>query len=178
MDEVNKSDYYREEMFVGRGNLQKYQCIHCRKISKKFYRCKCAIKPPGTPGTGRSIRYDDNAGLSCASCKDKLCSMCNRADQYERDSVTDQNIKNLKVTCTKSCGEKLLLRDLEKHLKEECPRVGSMFNGERPEKLGNHVGNIEQLSTSSTNQSEDRGTPQATEVRHMHTYKHNYYILN
>ncbi len=100
-------------MFVNRGTLQRYRGTHCKKVPKQCYRCQCIRADNGPP--------KNNDGLSCSDCTHKACSACGRTDQYERDIATDNNIRGLKVSCEK-CGAKLLLRALERHARDECPK--------------------------------------------------------
>ena len=100
-------------MFVNRGTLQRYRGTHCKKVPKQCYRCQCIRADNGPP--------KNNDGLSCSDCTHKACSACGRTDQYERDIATDNNIRGLTVSCEK-CGAKLLLRALERHARDECPK--------------------------------------------------------
>ncbi len=90
------AEYYNKDTFVNKKNLAKYQCIHCKKIPKSFYRCKCGtVDGKKEVGKGKP-RYDDNTGLSCSECKHQACTNCGQSDQYEPDKVTNGNIGKLK----------------------------------------------------------------------------------
>ncbi len=109
-------------MFANKTILTKYQCIHCKKIPTSFFRCNCGkADKQELVGKGKA-RYDDNTGLSCSDCTHQACTSCGRSDQYEPDKVTRDNIRKLKVSCEKNCGESFLLSKLEGHLKNECSK--------------------------------------------------------
>ncbi len=90
------AEYYNEDIFVNKKNLAKYQCIHCKKIPKSFFRCKCGtVDGKKEVGKGKA-RFEGNTGLSCSDCKHQACTNCWQSDQYEPDTITNGNIRKLK----------------------------------------------------------------------------------
>ncbi|XP_064392799.1 uncharacterized protein LOC135340388 isoform X3 [Halichondria panicea] len=117
------AEFYNEYMFVSKSSIKKYQCIHCKKIPKRFFRCKCGKVDEKQESKGRA-RFDGNTGLSCSNCKIYPCTNCVRSDQYEPDKVTNSNIGKLKVFCENKCGEKITLTNQENrsHVRNECSK--------------------------------------------------------
>ena len=114
------AEYYNEDMFVCRSSLTKYKCIHCDKLPKSFFRCKCGKEDEKQEtGKGRA-RFDGNTGLSCSDCKHQACTNCGQSDHYEPDTITNSNIGKLMVVCKDKCGENVPLYKREDHLKNEC----------------------------------------------------------
>ena len=111
-------------MFVCRSSLTKYKCIHCDKLPKSFFRCKCG-KEDEKQETGKGkARIEGNTGLSCSDCTHKACTNCGQSDQYEPDKVTSDNIRKLKVFCENKCGENITLINLENksHVRNKCSK--------------------------------------------------------
>ncbi len=118
------TEYYDEDIFISKNNTNKYKCIHCKKVPKQFYRCKCTSQVPREDiGKGKS-RYVDNTGLSCSNCTSRLCTSCKKRDMYEPDKHTSDNIRKLKVVCENNCGETISLAERENgsHVKNKCPK--------------------------------------------------------
>ncbi len=111
-------------MFVIKSSLKKYQCIHCKKIPKRFVRCKCAkVDEKQETGKGKP-RFDGNTGLSCSDCTHQACTSCGQSNQYEPDKFTSDNIRKLKVSCENNCGETITLNNLENrsHVRNKCSK--------------------------------------------------------
>ena len=117
------AEFYNEYMFVSKSSIKKYQCIHCKKIPKRFFRCKCGKVDEKQESKGRA-RFDGNTGLSCSNCKIYPCTNCVRSDQYEPDKFTSDNIRKLKVSCENNCGETITLNNLENrsHVRNKCSK--------------------------------------------------------
>ncbi len=119
----SETEYYDEDIFVSKNNTNKYKCIHCKKVPKKVYRCKCTSQVPREDiGKGKP-RYGDNTGLSCSNCTSRLCTSCGKSE-YELDKHTKDNIRKLKVFCEKKCGETISLAERENdfHVKNKCSK--------------------------------------------------------
>ncbi len=116
------AEYYNEDIFVIKSSLAKYKCIHCEKLPKSFFRCKCGRKNEKQEvGKGRA-RFEDSTGLSCSDCTHQACIDCERSDQYEPDTITNGNIRMLTVFCENKCGKNIILtnRENRSHIKNEC----------------------------------------------------------
>ncbi len=61
-------------------------------------------------GKGKA-RFDGNTGLSCSDCKIHPCTNCKQSDQYEPDTITNGNIRKLKME--KKGGENISIICLE-----------------------------------------------------------------
>ena len=111
-------------MFVNKKKLTKYQCAHCKKLPKSFFRCKCCKVGEKQEIRKGKPRFEDNTGLSCSNCKIHPCSNCERNDQYEPDKFTSDNIRKLKVSCENNCGETITLNNLENrsHVRNKCSK--------------------------------------------------------
>ncbi len=114
------AEFYNEYMFVSKSSIKKYQCIHCKKIPKRFFRCKCGKVDEKQESKGRA-RFDGN---TCNDCKIYPCTNCGQSDQYEPDKVTNSNIGKLKVFCENKCGENITLVNLENrsHVRNKCSK--------------------------------------------------------
>ena len=85
------------------------------KKPKSCFRCSCAkLDEKKAVGKGKA-RLKDNTGLSCSKCKHKACTKCRKSDQYDPDTVTDVNIRMLKVRCPIS-GKSMILSKYPKHI--------------------------------------------------------------
>ena len=104
-------------MFVNQATLSKYRCMHCNKVAKKSYRCKCAWESDKGATEGKAKAKD--RGLSCGDCTNQPCKSCGGND-YKEDGGTDANIRKLKIYCSnrdKGCDKKVTMAELSTHLK-------------------------------------------------------------
>ncbi len=103
-------------MFANKTILTKYQCIHCKKIPTRFFRCNCGkTDKQELVGKGKA-RFEGNTGLSCSDCTHQACTSCRQSDQYKSDKATNNNIRMLKVFCENKCGESFPLYKREGHV--------------------------------------------------------------
>lgn len=78
--------YFDESRFVKPASLDKYRCIHCKKVPTTFFRRQCC-------DAGKE------EGVSCSECK----TACERAscgkDDYKSDGKAYSNIRKLQAFC-------------------------------------------------------------------------------
>jgi len=114
-------EYYENGLFVQQKNTEaRHSCIECSKIPKQSWRCsKCAAG-------GRNIY--------CGNCLGK-CKFCGSKEFVK----TTAALRGLMVNCPKGCGQRMILRQLDEHLENECPRrprrcryheIGCQYEGE------------------------------------------------
>ena len=104
-------------MFVNQKTARKYQCMHCGRVAKNFFRCKCS-----TPDKEEKDKAkNEDKGLSCSDCMSKCCTKCGKNDQYTSDGKTNGKIRKLTVHCSnrkRGCDKKCLVKDLDDHLRK------------------------------------------------------------
>ncbi len=115
---MSETEYYDEDIFVYKYSTNKYKCIHCLRLPKHLFRCKCATKQLPEVGKGKR-RYEDNTGISCSDCINKPCTNCGQADQYEKKN---NSVRQLKVHCKLKCGETITLNERDNHVKNKCSK--------------------------------------------------------